>query len=101
MSEQNDREVTCVYCGQAYPAGTPTHGAAVLTDHIKVCEKHPMRQAEETIKRLEREIQGLTGQFARLPGAQAIVDDCQDRDYLYNVDIAEIIVDNVLKKLQS
>ena len=26
----------------AYPDGTPPHGAKVLTDHIKGCEKHPM-----------------------------------------------------------
>ena len=34
--------LTCVYCGHAYPEGTPPHGSKVLTDHIKVCEKHPM-----------------------------------------------------------
>lgn len=34
--------LTCVYCGHAYPQGTPPHGAKVLTDHIKVCAKHPM-----------------------------------------------------------
>lgn len=34
--------LTCVYCGMAYPEGTPPHGAKILTDHIKVCEKHPM-----------------------------------------------------------
>ena len=38
--------VTCVYCGLAYPDETPTHGAEILTDHIKVCEKHPMRKSE-------------------------------------------------------
>lgn len=36
--------LTCVYCGHAYPEGTPPHGSKVLTDHIRVCEKHPMRQ---------------------------------------------------------
>jgi hypothetical protein len=34
--------LTCVYCGMAYPEGTPPYGSKVLTDHIKVCEKHPM-----------------------------------------------------------
>ena len=38
--------IHCVYCGQAYPEGTPPHGAKILTDHIRVCEKHPMRQLE-------------------------------------------------------
>lgn len=36
--------LTCVYCGEAYPEGTPPHGSKVLTDHILVCEKHPMRK---------------------------------------------------------
>ena len=34
--------LTCVYCGMAYPDSTPPHGAKILTDHIKLCEKHPM-----------------------------------------------------------
>ena len=41
-----DRVLTCVYCGQAYPPGTPDHGAEVLTAHVRVCEKHPMRGSE-------------------------------------------------------
>lgn len=45
--------VTCVYCGQEYPDGTPTAKAQILTDHIKVCLKHPMRAAEQRIKELE------------------------------------------------
>jgi len=43
------RVVTCAYCGQEYPQGTPTHGApsiSALTTHIKVCSKHPMRSLE-------------------------------------------------------
>lgn len=41
--------VTCVYCGMVYPEGTPTHGAAILTEHIKTCEKHPMRELERQL----------------------------------------------------
>lgn len=40
------RVLTCVYCGHAYPPGSPEHGAEVLTEHIKTCEKHPMRALE-------------------------------------------------------
>lgn len=39
-------ELTCVYCGHKYPNGTPSHGAQILTDHIKVCEKHPMSELQ-------------------------------------------------------
>lgn len=48
------RVITCVYCGQAYPQDTPTWGDKVLTDHIKVCEKHPMRKAEADIRKLRK-----------------------------------------------
>jgi len=33
----------------AYPEGTPPHGSKVLTDHIKVCEKHPMRKLRQAL----------------------------------------------------
>ncbi len=56
-----DNKLTCVYCGMAYPAGTPTHGARVLTEHIKVCEKHPMRKAEDKIFKLRAALAGLVG----------------------------------------
>jgi hypothetical protein len=41
--------LTCVYCGMAYPEGTPPHGSKVLTDHIKVCEKHPMYKLRKAL----------------------------------------------------
>ena len=44
--------LTCVYCGMAYPEGTPPHGSKVLTDHIKVCEKHPMRKLRKALSDL-------------------------------------------------
>lgn len=60
--EMEDKKlITCVYCGHEYPDQTPTHGAQVLKDHIKVCEKHPMREAEEKIKILWNALSGLIG----------------------------------------
>ena len=41
--------LTCVYCGMAYPEGTPPHSSKVLTDHIKGCEKHPMRKLRKAL----------------------------------------------------
>lgn len=46
------RVLTCVYCGMEYPQDTPSSGSKVLTDHIKVCPKHPMRKAEEDVSKL-------------------------------------------------
>jgi len=55
------RILTCVYCGMHYPPGTPSHGAQVLTDHIRVCEKHPMRKLEEDRQKLIMALAGLVG----------------------------------------
>lgn len=59
MSEQT---ITCVYCAHAFPSDTPTHGATVLTDHIRVCEKHPLREAEMKIDKLRMALIGLVGE---------------------------------------
>lgn len=53
--------LTCVYCGHQYPEGTPPHGAQILTDHIKVCDKHPMRKLEQTNATLRKALVGLVG----------------------------------------
>lgn len=55
------RTLTCVYCGQEYPQDTPSWGNKVLTDHIKVCPKHPMREAEEKVALLRSALIGLVG----------------------------------------
>lgn len=47
-----ERVLTCVYCGHAYPPGSPTHGSDTLTEHIKVCEKHPLREALDALARI-------------------------------------------------
>lgn len=55
------RTLTCVYCGHEYPQDTPAHGSQVLTDHIKVCERHPMRKAEADIALLRFALASLIG----------------------------------------
>jgi len=49
MSETTKNVLTCVYCGMAYPEGTPPHSSEVLTNHIKVCEKHPMHKLRKAL----------------------------------------------------
>jgi hypothetical protein len=53
--------LTCIYCGHEYPQDTPAAGDQVLTDHIKICPKHPLRAAEEKIKRLRAALAGVVG----------------------------------------
>ena len=55
------RVLTCVYCGVEYPQETPSWGSDVLTEHIKICEKHPMRKAEVTFAKLKAALIGLVG----------------------------------------
>ena len=57
----NGRILTCVYCGHEYPQDTPAAGSQVLTEHIRVCEKHPMRKAEADIALLRSALAGLIG----------------------------------------
>ena len=57
----NRNIVTCVYCGHEYPDGTPTAKNELLTEHIKICTKHPMREAEGKIKTLRTALVGFVG----------------------------------------
>lgn len=49
-TEFGDRKVHCVYCGHAFEGGTPPSQDARLTEHIKVCLKHPMRRYEAKLQ---------------------------------------------------
>jgi hypothetical protein len=60
-NKMSDPIVTCVYCGHEYPNGTPAAKHELLTEHIKVCEKHPMREAEKKIEKLRAALAGLIG----------------------------------------
>lgn len=53
--------LTCVYCSKEYPPGTPSHGAQVLTDHIRVCEKHPMRALQQERDKLRAALLQMVG----------------------------------------
>lgn len=38
--------VTCAFCGEEFPRGTPRHGDRHLAAHVAVCPEHPMRAVE-------------------------------------------------------
>lgn len=59
---QMSRVLTCAFCGEAYPPGTPDSNHVSLTAHVMVCAKHPMRAVEVELGR------------ARLERDEAIVD---------------------------
>ena len=67
--------LTCVYCGKSYPEGTPPHSAKVLTDHIKVCEKHPMRKLREALAAMvgastKEELEAMELMLRTMPGIE-------------------------------
>lgn len=66
--------LTCVYCGHAYPPGTPSHGSNVLTAHIKVCPSHPMRALEEENTRLEAELKRFKAQPQEISPSKVVED---------------------------
>ena len=55
------RVLPCVYCGHEYPQEAPSWGIEVLTEHIEVCAKNPMRKAEADIALLRGALVGLVG----------------------------------------
>lgn len=61
LANDNQEILTCVYCGKQYPLGTPPWGSKVLTDHIQVCEKHPMSQLKKEKAELRKALIWLVG----------------------------------------
>jgi hypothetical protein len=47
------RVLTCAFCGEAYPPGTPETNDERLRAHVAVCAKHPMRESEAERARLQ------------------------------------------------
>lgn len=69
--------VTCAFCGTVYPEGTPRSGHGALAEHIRVCEKHPLRAAEADrlalrarVDALETALEALTGPEIDLAGTE-------------------------------
>ena len=62
---EKGRILTCVYCGMQYPQDTPAWGDKVLTDHIRVCEKHPMKKLADQYEQVRAALVGLVGADSR------------------------------------
>lgn len=71
---EEKRKVTCVYCGQEYPEGTPASQDAALTAHIEVCSEHPLYEARAQIATLEAALRTWEKDSACLPEDQSITE---------------------------
>jgi hypothetical protein len=58
--QNKSQTLTCVYCGHEYPPGTPSSNHEALTQHIAVCDKHPMKEVVVRNNLLERVIRACT-----------------------------------------
>lgn len=88
------RVLTCVYCGHAYPPGTPASNHEALTTHIMGCEKHPASalwkerdEARMECSRLHQEIYRLNSLLVEHAGEDAatrlkLADAWRTIDYL-------------------
>ena len=57
LKEENDclcRSTHCAYCGDEFPLDTVT--PTLISEHIRTCEKHPMRKVEEERADLQRKV---------------------------------------------
>ena len=59
------RSVACAWCGHQYATGTPRSQNETLVQHAKVCEKHPLRQAEAERDTAQAEVARLRAALAR------------------------------------
>ncbi len=55
----------CVYCGYRYPQGISLYDGSILSNHLSVCVKHPLRKAESDIALLRNALVGLVGADGR------------------------------------
>jgi hypothetical protein len=62
--------LTCAFCGEAYPDGTPETKHELLTTHVKMCAAHPMREVEAE-RDAERQRKGAAIACAELRGKWA------------------------------
>lgn len=88
----SDRILTCVYCGMAYPQGTPAHGDKILTDHIKICEKHPMQKLRKALVDLvgastKEELEAMKATLRIIPGIE--------RDKIVALNAVDVLLETI------
>ena len=46
----------CAYCGEFFPADGDGRSTDAVTEHIRTCDKHPMREPEAEVERLKEQL---------------------------------------------
>ncbi len=55
----DNRILRCAFCNAEYPPGTPPTQHNTLTAHVRVCEKHPMREVEHQLATAKLAVENL------------------------------------------
>jgi len=61
MENPKSPTVSCVFCGFNYPEHTPSSQHPTLVEHIKTCDKHPMRLLELDYTRIRAALVSVVG----------------------------------------
>lgn len=86
-TQHEPRILTCVYCGLAYPQGTPPHSSSLLTDHIEVCPKHPMA---ELTQKYDVAV-GKVNYVVRLIGCHAGTDGAHHKQWVFDQIVGKLL----------
>jgi hypothetical protein len=57
VHQERQQILTCVYCGQEYPPGTPRSNHQLLTEHVRHCPQHPMKKAFDLLDAVQAHLQ--------------------------------------------
>ena len=78
----------CAYCGAEFPFDD--HTATLVGEHIRTCEKHPMRDVEVRAKKAEAELTALRERTRWIPVEERLPLPAQKRDG-YMSDSSELV----------
>lgn len=75
--QNNERALTCVYCGHMYPPGTPPSNHEALEEHIKTCPSHPLSKALTDIEQLRASLEVVLEEAISDFDRDIIITECQ------------------------
>lgn len=85
----DQRILTCAFCGEAYPSGTPPTQHDALTVHIMKCEKHPLRGVIAERDRLKARMDAMMPLFEEARDALPAITETSARIRGVRLDLAD------------
>lgn len=66
LDRSDPQVLTCAFCGQEYPPGTPSSQHKLLLEHVLVCADHPMREVERKLASVQNDIERMAKDTERM-----------------------------------